>query len=92
MAQHATPCPTVLLVEDDEDTRSMLKRMLGMLGYYVVEAADGHEAIGLAIRRCPDLIIMDIGLPVVDGFSAGRGGAPAQAADLRAVPGDGARS
>lgn len=72
MAQHATAYRTVLVVEDDEDTRFMLRRGLEMFGYQVMEAVNGHEAIKLAVRKCPDLILMDIGLPVMDGFAAAR--------------------
>ncbi len=72
MTQHTISYPTVLLVEDDEDTRSMLRRGLEVFGYRVTEAVNGREAIELASSKCPDLILMDLGLPVVDGFAAAR--------------------
>lgn len=63
---------TVLLVEDFDDTRLMMKIMLETQGYRVVEAVDGQEAVEFARHECPDLILMDISLPVLDGLSATR--------------------
>ena len=60
----------VLLVEDNEDSRFSLSRLLEFEGYRVLEAGDGAQAIDLAIREKPDLILMDLSLPVVDGLSA----------------------
>jgi len=62
----------ILLVEDFEDSRFMMRRLLEMSGYHVVEAADGREAVDLAGREQPDLILMDLSLPVLDGLSATR--------------------
>jgi two-component system cell cycle response regulator DivK len=64
--------PTVLVVEDDKDTRITLRLNLLMRGYRVVEATNGQEAVGLAHRACPDLILMDLGLPLMDGLAATR--------------------
>jgi len=64
--------PTVLLVEDTEDNRFMMRRLLEMSGYAVVEATNGEEAVRLAQSERPDLILMDLSLPVIDGLAATR--------------------
>jgi CheY-like chemotaxis protein len=64
--------PTVLLVEDTEDNRFMMKRLLEMTGYRVVEAMNGEEAVKLARSESPHLILMDLSLPVIDGLAATR--------------------
>jgi CheY-like chemotaxis protein len=64
--------PTVLLVEDTEDNRFMMKRLLEMTGYRVVEATNGEEAVKLARSESPHLILMDLSLPVIDGLAATR--------------------
>jgi CheY-like chemotaxis protein len=63
---------TVLLVEDSEDNRFMMRRLLEMTGYRVVEAVNGEEAVKLAERETPQLILMDLSLPVIDGLAATR--------------------
>jgi CheY-like chemotaxis protein len=63
---------TVLLVEDFEDSRFMMRRLLEMSGYRVLEAGSGREAVELAKRNCPDLILMDLSLPGLDGLTATR--------------------
>ena len=63
---------TVLLVEDTEDNRFMMRRLLEMAGYQVVEATNGEEAIKLAESERPHLILMDLSLPVIDGLAATR--------------------
>jgi two-component system cell cycle response regulator DivK len=60
----------ILLVEDFEDSRSSLARLLQLEGYCVIEAADGAEAIEIATREKPNLILMDLSLPVIDGLNA----------------------
>jgi CheY-like chemotaxis protein len=60
----------ILIVEDNEDNRDMLSRRLQRRGYVVVRAADGQEAVAMAARERPDLILMDVGLPVMDGLEA----------------------
>lgn len=62
----------VLIVEDYEDTREFMKILLESYGYKVIEAADGIEAIDRVKQFHPDLILMDISLPVVDGLTATR--------------------
>ncbi|MFC3051981.1 response regulator [Kordiimonas pumila] len=64
--------PSILLVEDNEPNRDMLKRRLERKEYRVWVAVDGQEAIDFALERRPDLILMDIGLPKVDGLEATR--------------------
>lgn len=63
---------TVMVVDDNEDLREMLRFMVERLGYQVVEAENGREAVEIARRRCPDLILMDLSMPVMDGFAATR--------------------
>jgi CheY-like chemotaxis protein len=63
---------TVLLVEDTEDNRFMMRRLLEMSGYHVVEATNGEEAVKLAEAESPGLILMDLSLPVIDGLAATR--------------------
>jgi two-component system, cell cycle response regulator DivK len=61
---------TVLLIEDDRDSRHVYGTVLRHAGYQVVEATDGGEGMLLAQRHRPDLIVMDLGLPRVDGWAA----------------------
>lgn len=71
MKEQAEP-QTVLLVEDTEDNRFMMRRLLEMTGYRVVEAANGEEAVRVAKAESPNLILMDLSLPVIDGLAATR--------------------
>jgi two-component system, cell cycle response regulator DivK len=64
--------PTVMVVEDFEDNRFMMRRLLEMSGYRVLEAVNGEEAIELAHRERPQLILMDLSLPQLDGLAATR--------------------
>lgn len=61
---------TVLVVEDFEDTRYLWRLALEAKGYRVFEAADGDAAVETALRERPDIVLMDISLPVLDGFQA----------------------
>ena len=61
---------TILLVEDNEMNRDMLSRRLVRKGFRVITAEDGREGVDLAIQECPDLILMDLSLPVLDGWEA----------------------
>jgi len=63
---------TVMVVEDFEDNRFMMRRLLEMSGYNVIEAINGEEAIEIALRERPKLILMDLSLPRVDGLAATR--------------------
>ena len=62
--------PTVLVAEDSEDTRIMLKRAFELKGYQVFEAADGLQALDMARRFKPSLIVIDLNMPVLDGLEA----------------------
>jgi CheY-like chemotaxis protein len=64
--------PKILLVEDNEMNRDMLSRRLIRKGYEVVMALDGQQAIEMAGSENPDLILMDMSLPVIDGWEATR--------------------
>lgn len=60
--------PTVLVAEDSVDTRIMLKRAFELKGYRVFEAEDGQQALDLARRYRPSLLIIDLNMPVLDGL------------------------
>jgi CheY-like chemotaxis protein len=62
--------PTVLIADDYDDVRPILRRWLEKFGCRVVEARDGREAVEVAKREHPDLILMDLSMPEVDGFAA----------------------
>ena len=64
--------PKVLLVEDNEMNRDMLSRRLVRRGYEVVFAVDGQQGIDMAASESPDIILMDLSLPVIDGWEATR--------------------
>ena len=63
---------TILLVEDNELNRDMLSRRLIRRDYEVVMAVDGQQGVEMAIEQKPDLILMDMSLPVLDGWAATR--------------------
>ena len=64
--------PTVIVVDDCTDIREMLRLLLEGRGYHVIEAEDGRAAVELTWRECPDLILMDLDMPVLDGLAATR--------------------
>lgn len=66
------PVTKILLVEDDEMNRDMLSRRLIKRGYEVTIATDGAEGVSLARSGHPDIILMDMSLPVMDGWTATR--------------------
>ena len=68
----AQPQQTILLVEDFDDTRLMMKLWLMRKGYRVIEAENGEEAVDLAHTQTPDLIIMDLMMPGLSGLDATR--------------------
>lgn len=64
--------PTVLIVDDNADTRVVVRWMLERWGCRVVEAADGREALEKTVEHRPDLVVMDLSMPVADGYEAVR--------------------
>ena len=76
--------PKILVVEDNEMNRDMLTRRLARKGFETIAATDGREGVDLARSAQPDLILMDMSLPVLDGWAATRElkGAP----ETRAIP------
>jgi CheY-like chemotaxis protein len=66
------PGQTILLVEDNHDNRVVYRTMLAHFGFRVVEAVNGRDALQLARDDRPDLILMDISIPVIDGWEATR--------------------
>jgi CheY-like chemotaxis protein len=86
----------ILYVEDNDDNIYMLQRRLTRAGYAVLIARDGAQGVALAIAEQPDLILMDMGLPVLDGWEATRRikaapatrGIPVVALTANAMPGD----
>src|SRR5262249_31796780 len=69
----------ILVVEDQEDLRAILRDFLSASGYTVIEAVDGAESVAKAASERPDLVLMDIQLPVLDGYDATR--------QIKALPG-----
>lgn len=67
-----TTRPTILVAEDDADSRDMMRVLLELRGFSVVTAADGQEAVEAAERERPDLILMDLQLPRLNGFAVAR--------------------
>ena len=74
----------ILVVEDQEDNRRILHDLLTSAGYEIIQAENGEEALAAAARERPDLILMDIQLPVLDGYEATRSIKADPA--LRAIP------
>ncbi len=62
----------ILVIEDQEDNRIILRDLLTSAGFEVIEALNGQEGVSMAEAQKPDLILMDIQLPVVDGYEATR--------------------
>jgi len=62
----------ILVVEDQEDNRQILRDLLTNADFEVIEAADGEAGLAAAVAHRPDLILMDIQLPIVDGYEATR--------------------
>ena len=64
--------PLVLIVEDHADTREMLRILLNMIGCRVIEAEDGEQAMSVAEKGHPDLILLDVKMPLLDGLTVTR--------------------
>ncbi len=62
----------VLIVDDEADLRKMMSILLGVHGYQVIEAEDGYEAVEKAVEETPDLIMMDMAMPILDGLGSTR--------------------
>jgi two-component system, cell cycle response regulator DivK len=62
--------PTVMIADDYDDVRAILRQWLETKGYRVVEASGGRDAVEVAERETPDLILMDLSMPEIDGFAA----------------------
>lgn len=77
---------TILVAEDDDDNRDILRILLSLRGFDVVEAADGQQAVELARATRPDLILMDLKMPVLNGLAAARAIRQQPEPHLRAVP------
>jgi two-component system, cell cycle response regulator DivK len=69
----------ILVVEDQEDLRAILRDLLSASGYTVIEAVDGADGVAQAASERPDLVLMDIQMPVLDGYDATR--------QIKALPG-----
>jgi two-component system, cell cycle response regulator DivK len=62
----------VLVIEDTEDNRQIVRDLLTSAGYEIIEAVDGESGVAMAVSAQPDVILMDIQLPVMDGYEAAR--------------------
>ena len=62
----------ILIIEDQEDNRAIMRDLLTGAGFELIEAMDGEEGVKLAQSERPDLILMDIQLPIIDGYEATR--------------------
>jgi len=69
---HVNRTRTILVIEDYRDTRALLSSLLRAKGYKVIEASDGREGLLQANRVSPDLILMDLAMPRMDGVEAAR--------------------
>ena len=67
-----TGTPTILVADDEEDLRELVSYRLSRSGYEVVEAVDGQEALELATERTPDLMVLDVMMPRLDGYELTR--------------------
>jgi two-component system sensor histidine kinase/response regulator len=93
MSTTSATSPTILVVDDDDGFRASLREMFEAYGYQVVEASNGREAIETASGECPDIIVMDLNMPVMDGLNASRQlrkeGGPCQNTPILAISANG---
>ena len=61
--------PNILIADDDDDTRAMLRTLLEMKGYLITEARDGQETIEKTVQENPGMVLLDLGLPVLNGLT-----------------------
>lgn len=66
------PAPTVLVADDEEDIRELVVYRLSRAGYTVLEASDGEEAVRVAVEHVPDLAVLDVMMPKLDGYEVTR--------------------
>jgi two-component system, cell cycle response regulator DivK len=78
--------PTILVAEDDDDNRLVMKLLLELRGYRVVVAANGYEALAMAAQERPDLILLDLRMPQLNGLATVRLLRQHELAHLRRVP------
>ncbi len=69
MSTNISLFPTIIIADSHEDERCLLKSILELKGFSVLEAGDGQQAFDLALQRHPDLMLIDLKLPVVSGFT-----------------------
>jgi len=74
----------ILIVEDQEDNRAIMRDVLSSAGYDLIEAVNGEDGVKLAHSERPDLILMDIQLPIIDGYEATR--RIKGSAELKSIP------
>ena len=72
MGDREESAAVIMVVDDNATNREILSIILTASGYTVIEACNGIEAVKLATRSCPDLILMDLAMPVLDGYGAVR--------------------
>ncbi len=84
MPDHVANPTKILLIEDHDLSRDLVSRRLAKRGYAVIEAEDGRRGLELAERERPDLVVLDLGLPEVDGWEVAR--RLKASADLKHIP------
>ena len=70
MSVEDQPVLTIMVADNDEDNRCLLKSILELKGFFVLEATNGQEAVDLAVQMLPDLLLIELRLPVMSGFTA----------------------
>jgi two-component system cell cycle response regulator DivK len=72
MAKKSNHPQTIMVVDDSDDIRELFRDVLSSEGYNVIEAKNGQDAVEIARQACPDLTLMDLSMPVLDGSAATR--------------------